>query len=131
MSGLVGYLNNPVRIVAGADAPNSKEWTFDNGGNIKLPQGGDILDYTGTSLLGIAIGTGNLSFDADTIRNNVQLNPIILETRDGTSTVVNWTFDSDGSLTVPFNGQIIQNQSIVRTTDANGSTVTPTVLWAT
>lgn len=129
MSGLVGYLNNPVRIVAGADAPGAKEWQFDNAGNIRLPQGGDILDYTGTSLLGIAIGTGNLSFDADTIRNNVQLNPIILETRDGTSTVVSWTFDSDGSLTLPFDGQLVQNQSIVRTTDANGSTVTPTVLW--
>ena len=51
MSGLVGYKNNPVTIVTGADDPNAKEWQFDNLGNITIPLGGDILDYNGTTLL--------------------------------------------------------------------------------
>ncbi len=57
MSGLVGFRNTPVTIVAGADAPGSKEWTFDNNGNIILPLGGNILNNSGTSVLNAESGT--------------------------------------------------------------------------
>jgi hypothetical protein len=71
MSGLVGYLNNPVTIVAGADDSNSKEWIFDSQGNITLPIGGDIIDSTGVSLLGTDSGirksTAFVAFDAPTV----------------------------------------------------------------
>jgi hypothetical protein len=53
MSGLVGYKNDPVTIITGADQPNAKEWQFDNLGNITIPFGGDILDSVGTSLLAV------------------------------------------------------------------------------
>ena len=32
--------------------PTSKTWTFDNTGNLQLPVGGDIVDSTGTTVLG-------------------------------------------------------------------------------
>ena len=43
MSGLVGYNSNPVRIIAGADAPNAKEWEFNNEGKLVLPPNGQLI----------------------------------------------------------------------------------------
>jgi len=129
MSGFVGYLNTPVRIIAGADSPGAKEWTFDSSGNIVLPQSGDILNYNGVSVLGFAAGSGNIDFDNDTITNAVQLNPIILETKGVDSSTYTWTFDSDGSLTLPDTSLISQNDSITRITKTDITTATPTVIW--
>lgn len=56
MSGLVGYLTDPVKITTGFDTSNLKEWTFDDQGNIVLPSGGDIVDNNGLSVLGEASG---------------------------------------------------------------------------
>lgn len=129
MSGIVGYLNNPVRIVAGADAPGSKEWTFDNLGNIRLPQGGNILNYSGNSVLS-SPNTGNITFDTNTI-GNVEINTVInIETSSVGYGNLNWSFSPDGKLTLPNIGQIAQNFSVTKTTTSDIiDPSTPTVIW--
>jgi hypothetical protein len=127
MSGIVGYGNDLIRIISGADTSNTKEWTFDLDGNIQLPFGGNVLDYNGNVI--ISEGTGNITFSADTINNNVQLNPIVLRTHGVDSTYYTWTFDSDGSLTIPDVGVINQNNSVTKTTTADITTSTPTIIW--
>lgn len=127
MSGLVGYSNIPIKIVSGYDTANIKEWTFDSAGNIQLPAGGNVLDSLGNII--VSEGTGNIEFDADTIRNTVQLNPIYLETRDISSTVHQWTFESNGSLILPDAGQTEHNKSITRTTTSDIISASPTIVW--
>lgn len=61
MSGLVGYGNDPVKIVSGVDSPNAREWTFDSDGNLQLPPDGDIVNSNGISLLGAESGTRKTS----------------------------------------------------------------------
>lgn len=130
MSGLVGFLNNPVRIVAGADAPGAKEWTFDKSGNIVLPQGGNILNYSGVSVLS-ALDTGNITFDANTISNEYIDTDVNIQTISTTYGNLNWNFSPDGKLTLPNTGQIIQNFSITKTTTADiVDPTTPTVIWS-
>lgn len=130
MSGLVGYLNNPVTIVAGADAPTLKEWTFDTSGNIVLPQGGDILNYLGTSLLGFEANSGNITFDNDTIGNSIQGNSVLIQTADPGSTTYSWSFGADGTFLIPAEGNITQSLSITRSNVAEITTATPTVIWS-
>lgn len=127
MSGLVGYLNNPVRIVTGADAPNAKEWIFDNTGNIKLPQGGNVLDYNGNVIIAGGIG-GNLVFEDDTVQNSVQGNSIILQTTAIDSTTTSWEFNPNGTLS--FNGSVLQNNSLTRSILSEITTASPTVVWS-
>ena len=129
MSGLVGYGNNPVKIVAGANLSGSKEWQFDKNGNLRLPQGGDILNNSGTSVLN-PFNTGNIVFANDTITNanlnsdiNITTNSLLL----GSFT---WNFASDGKLTLPSDGQINQNFSIIKTSisDMTDSSIS-SVIW--
>ena len=130
MSGLIGYLNNPVKIIAGADAPGAKEWTFDNNGNIKLPVGGDIVNFSGTSVLGIEATSGNIIFNNDIIGNNVQGNSIIVQTADTESTVYSWIFNTDGSLTLPEVGALTQTGNITKNSSSEITTGSPTVIWS-
>ena len=46
-----------------ADTGNTRSWEFGADGNLTLPAGGDILDSTGTSVLGGGASTGNVTFD--------------------------------------------------------------------
>lgn len=129
MSGLIGYLNNPVRIVAGADTPGSKEWTFDNTGNILLPQGGNILTSAGVSVLG-ELQTGNITFTNNTI-GNVNINTgISIETTSNTFGNQSWSFEPSGKLTLPNNGQVVQNLAITRTTTVDiTNPLISTLIW--
>lgn len=129
MSGLVGYLNNPVRIVAGADAPGAKEWQFDNSGNIVLPQGGNILNYNGVSVLS-ALDTGNITFEGNKIGNEILDGGIAIETLSTTNGNLNWIFEPSGNLILPSSGKIIQNDSITKTiiTDMIDSSAS-SVVW--
>lgn len=161
MSGLVGYQNALVTITTGANTLNTKEWSFDNAGNLKIPNGGNILSQTGNPLFAQSLdelsdvnisdlvsgnvlkfngtnwvaasdnttGIGNFFIDQDTITNNVQLNPVILRTLGVDSTTYNYTFDSNGSLTLPDNGSIVQNLSIVKTIISELSDVGSAVVW--
>lgn len=129
MSGLVGYGNDPVKIISGVDTPNAREWTFDFNGNIQLPFGGNVLDHEGNIIISENIGTGNIVFSADSIKNNIISNPVILQATGGDTTVYSWTFDSDGSLTVPSSGFLSQNNAITKTTNADILTSNPTIIW--
>ena len=131
MSGLVGYFNTPVTIIAGADAAGAKEWTFDNLGNIKLPQGGNILNYNGDSVLSSPSGLGNFVFDNNTITNSITNADINVQVINSTLGNLNWNFSSTGNLTLPDQGQLIQNFSITKTTTVD--IVDPniqTVIWS-
>ncbi len=129
MSGLTSFGNTPVKITTGFDTGSLKEWTFDGLGNIQLPLGGNVLDHEGNIIISEGIDTGNLVFDSDSLKNSVQLNPIILETRGVDSASYKWTFDSDGSLTLPDTSLISQNNCITRITTVDITTSTPTVIW--
>ena len=82
--GVIGFNDNGIRQGSMSATPNSVQivaeagngidfwtddggahWTFGTTGDITLPAGGDILDSTGTSVLGG--NTGNLSFSGDNI----------------------------------------------------------------
>ena len=129
MSGLVGYGNDPVKIVLGVDAPGPKEWTFDPLGNIVLPQGGNILDYNGISVLS-PLNTGNIDFNLNTITNAFQDTDINIETINSISGPQTWNFDSFGRLTLPSQGIIIQNFSITKTTSVDITDPTiPQIVW--
>ena len=128
MSGLVGFGNTPVKITTGFDTSNLKEFTFVNG-NLQLPLGGNVLDHLGNILINEGIDTGNIVFDNDTVKNSVQLNPVVLETRGVDSALYQWTFDSDGSLTLPETSLISQNNCITRITQTDITTSSPTVIW--
>lgn len=130
MSGFLSFKNDPVLIVAGADNANAKEWKFDNAGNIILPQGGNILSYSGSSVLN-PLNTGNITFDADTIGNNFSNNDINITVNSTILGDLTWNFSSDGNLTVPNNGQIIQNFSITKTISFDIiDPLTPTIIWS-
>lgn len=126
MSGLVGYLNDPVKIVAGADTSNYKEWTFDFNGNIQLPLGGNVLDYYGNII--ISEGTGNIIFNGDTITNLITDNPVVIQTNG--AGIFSWIFDSNGNFSLPSDGSIVQTNSVTRTITADITTATPTVIWS-
>jgi hypothetical protein len=51
MNGLVGFLNDPITVIAGLDSQSPKEWVFDSSGNLTLPAGGNVLDHTGTNII--------------------------------------------------------------------------------
>lgn len=59
--------SQPARVEIEVESTaGTKLWTFDQGGNISLPEGGDILDFNGDSVLGSGGGnTGNISFDSN------------------------------------------------------------------
>ena len=126
MSGLVGFFNDPVKIIAGADSVSVKEWTFNLDGNLQLPFGGNVLDYNGNII--ISEGTGNITFDADTITNNFPLNPVSIRT-NGLSTYV-WTFESDGTFIIPAEGNVTQANSKTRTNFTDITSVMPTIVWS-
>jgi hypothetical protein len=65
----------------------SKRWKFENNGNLTLPSGGDILDSTGTSVLGGA-DTGTVSFNFNQISGN---------TNDGAGASYTKTVDVNGN----------------------------------
>lgn len=126
MSGLVGYGNTPVKITTGFDTANLKEFKFQNG-NLQLPLGGNVLDHLGNIIISEGYTTGNITFSEDTITNTNDSNPVILQTVGIDSTVNSWLFLPDGTLITP--GDIRQSNSITRTTVADITTPTPTVIW--
>lgn len=130
MSGFLSFKNDPVLIVAGADDANAKEWKFDNAGNIVLPQGGNILNYSGSSVLN-PLNTGNITFDADTIENSISNNDINITVNSTVLGNLTWNFSPEGKFTLPENGQIVQNFSITKTTTFNiTDPLTPTIIWS-
>jgi len=79
-------------------------WTFDNTGNLTLPQGGTINWSDGSNALvgGGAVNTGNITFSDNTIGTSNAGN-IVLSTNSNT-----WTFGADGIATIP-GGSTIQD----------------------
>ena len=100
-------------------------WTFANSGNLMLPAGGDILDSTGNSVLGVSgANTGNITFSGNEIGSTgnfinitsttgyvqlenldstngstyiyLQEGNVFVENNEGT-----WTFHNTGSLLFP------------------------------
>lgn len=126
MSGIVGYGNTPVKITTGFDTPNLKEFKFENG-NIQLPLGGNVLDHLGNIIISEGYTTGNITFDEDTITNVNDSNPVIIQTVGLDSTAYTWSFNADGTFIIP--GNVTQSNSITRTTVADITTSTPTVIW--
>ena len=61
----VGEGNDAVRVrVKGTGGDNT--WTFKSNGHLELPNGGDIVDSTGTSVLGGTSGTGDANVWVET-----------------------------------------------------------------
>jgi hypothetical protein len=104
----------------------SRQWTFDAGGNLRVPQGGYIgaagVKGDGTMLTG---GKGNIasltSFYANanalnysscvTVNADGTLN--ITTYGDGTGLAGQWTFDSNGTLTLPGEGVVRSNNDTI------------------
>ena len=104
--GYIGQLSECLSIVDDsnsaiiiASSSDTHRWTFETGGDLRLPAGGDILDSTGTSVLGGA---------ADRLVSG--LNSVVLGT--------------DGVLTVPGNINLPTNSSFTSIdTVASGTSV--------
>jgi hypothetical protein len=79
----------PVRILTN-QGDNERVWQFDGAGDLTLPTGGDILDSTGTSVLGGAAGDG--------LTSNDDIN-ITVNSEDSSS--YTWNFGQTGTLTFP------------------------------
>jgi len=109
---------------------NENEWTFNTDGNLTLPAGGDIVDSTGTTVLGGTADTGSWTFDTVTattdgniivkagsgeaswasLLSNNGANSFWVDDVgahvasnfvEGETTENYWTFGTDGSLTLP------------------------------
>ncbi len=113
------------------------QWSFANDGILSLPEGGDIRDSNGSSVLGGGGGadTGNVVFDGDQLYvggtgfldlknndNQVELGSnntgsLILSVDEGTQ---RWEFDNDGGLTFPDG----TTQTTAYTGQSGGSTST-------
>ena len=65
MNSIVGEGAGNLVIAVGNNATTVHSWLFGNNGNLKLPAGGDIVDSTGTSVLGSGIALTDLSIGTD------------------------------------------------------------------
>jgi hypothetical protein len=78
-------INNNLSVEIGTSYGTANEsiWRFGRDGDLTLPEGGDILDSNGDSVLGGGgnANTGNFTFSEDTITND---NGLILSTDRGT-----------------------------------------------
>jgi hypothetical protein len=83
--------NLHVEIGTSYGTENESIWQFGLDGNLTLPVGGDILDSTGTSVLGVG-GTG------DSLTSNNDIN-ITVNSEDSSS--YTWNFGQTGDLTAP------------------------------
>ena len=87
-----------IRTEKQADPENEKEWKFDSDGVLTLPQGGDIVDSTGASVLG-----GGSSVD-----NNIWVETFT--TNDQEATIVQIAtsveYDADGNIFALFSHSI-------------------------
>jgi hypothetical protein len=112
----------PVSILMGGAGPRN-EWKFTPDSNLTLPEGGDILDSQGNSVLA---DTGNIEFRNDSMNN---LNGIYITNADQTTASTasitipandaasaisiannnnNWSFGNDGKFTTPGNLEIYE-----------------------
>jgi hypothetical protein len=51
MSGIIGYGNAPVKITTGFNSSSPKEWTFDDDGTLRLPEGAGVVDSNGIPVI--------------------------------------------------------------------------------
>lgn len=124
-------MDNGVGIQTHNDGTYST-WLFDNNGDINLPEGGDIRDSNGNSVLN-ANNNGNIVFEGDTLTNpsnqiiNIEADNfaqlqsantyIWVENGSGANIEVDtkvWNFDSNGDINLPEGGDI---------KDSNGNSV--------
>jgi hypothetical protein len=100
--------DEPIEIITDGD-DESYTWEFGADGTLTLPEGGDIIDSEGNSVLSGA-DTGNWSFNSNTLSEGGAGDAVIeaseyagakliLQTR-GLSNK-QWAFDQDGALTFP------------------------------
>jgi hypothetical protein len=126
--GYVGVLDDTFSIVDNSDgavviasASDSHRWTFETGGDLRLPAGGDIVDSTGASVLGGNANTGNVVFDGNQMyvggvgflnfNDNSQQAvigtngsyPLKVSLNEGDKT---WAFDPTGDFYMPDGGAI-------------------------
>lgn len=93
-------------------------WSFDNTGKLTLPAGGDILNSTGTSVLGGGgASTGNITFSDTTMTSSN--GDVKIHFSPSASPAVEFNFASNGTLTLP-GGIVIQNNEVKNTGELSG-----------
>lgn len=125
---------NGVRIGASDGGNPVRVWSFNTDGSLMLPQGGGIVDSNGDSVLGGNANTGDMVFSTSVMYLPGDPAPKGFLNFDNSSTVTigsnseypfkilvsgpalnkEWTFDTDGNLALPENGDIL---------DSNGDSV--------
>ena len=95
----------------------SLQWTFDNTGNLTLPNSANILYANGQNILsGISgsLNTGDIIFNGSDITGSGSNVTITADTTD-------WVFNSDGNLTLPHGGTINDTNGPIELTPSGGS----------
>jgi hypothetical protein len=64
-------INDSIQISTQYDTANQKSWYFNSDGNLELPVGGDIIDSTGTSVLGGGGAVPDDSFESKSTATGV------------------------------------------------------------
>ena len=96
---IVGSQNTVIDAGFGNDAP-TKHWTFDTNGDLTLPTGGSIYGL-------FIIGDEGANVAVDHSTEQVYIRTYL----DGDPSSKEWAFGSDGSLTLPSTGTIVNLES--------------------
>ena len=126
------WVDSTGAFIATNYSTSAKQWSFDNTGVLTLPEGGDIRNINGTSVLG---GTGGASIlnDLTDVQTTIPLSDgQFLRYNGNNSTWENWTvsfvtgtpwtnegyitLETDGTLTLP--GAVV-NSTVAKTGAAN------------
>lgn len=113
---------NYVEVVTGYDSNDQHQWKFDTDGNLTLPEGGDILDSNGNSVLGGGAG-GDANIWVQTFASDA---PATDQVQIATSV----EYDADGNIFALFH-HYVNNPPAASTTYTSVAKLSPTgaVLW--
>jgi hypothetical protein len=121
---------NPDNIVIKA---NDNDWTFDNNGNLTLPEGGDILDSTGNSVLGsgsLTVVAGDGSGGTTTVENvnEILFSGLVTDLNDGTIGITtNALYRGEHILELGEDGNLTFPDGSIQTTAYIGQEISPSV----
>ena len=110
---------NYVEVITGYDSNDQHRWKFDTSGNLTLPEGGDILDSNGDSVLGGGVTDNNIW--VETFTSDAQ-------TTDFVQAATSVEYDASGNIFALFNHSIPTPNSETYTSVAKLSPA-GTVLW--
>lgn len=75
----INQLGVGISLIKNGPAGNADhEWLFDFTGKLKLPNGGDIVDNNGNSVLGSTANTGDITFNANDIIGSNTMGPGVI-----------------------------------------------------